>query len=407
MRPDLIMDHWQSQIMPGRPTRIYLTITTQEIQPYEIHSIGANIISSFVIARMANIPANIQQMMNRLDSKVDLNPYYRLQLKGPTVEVGKEFYKQIGQWLSNVLSAYKSIREPQSMAVVPIVTERLTKYIRTLPTSFKSDMVFRKILHQALMNCPSKSENVLYKGFITITSMEDLYRVAFGRTNDHLGVRDPLSLVERATILHILYGVEGLGELLVNLLHSIFDKHNKHMLEYDEIDEYELPDITLKELSNRSNTAMVEKVSAILEDENRMIQLPLHGTALALFKDAIKTVNPHFYKDIEAGKLVSYRNTHRVTLNRALNTMHEHPLFFTPNRLLNSTVEHNVNINSRWYNTRNGATLKKIFRNKRPNRTNKNSSGSLNNNNKRNNKRNKKNNVTRRQRRNAMLNRNL
>jgi hypothetical protein len=354
---------------------------------------------------MANIPTDIQETMNRLNSRVDLNPYYRLQIKGPTAEIGKEFYKQIGQWLSNVQSAYKSIREPQHMAIVPIVTARLTKYIRSLPTSFKTDMVFRKILHQALMNCPSKSENVLYKGFITINSMEDLYRVAFGRTNDHLGVRDPLSLVERAAILNIMYRIEGLNELLVNLLHSIFDKHNKYMLEYDGIDEYELPDITLKELSDRSNTAMVEKVSAILEDENLMIQLPLHGTALALFKDAIKTVNPNFHKDIEAGKLVAYRNTHRTKLNRTLNTLHENPLFFTPNRLLDATVEHNINIHPRWYeNTRNGAKLKKIFNNKRPNRTNKQSNGSLNNNNKRNKKNNK---ATRRQRRNTLLNRNL
>jgi hypothetical protein len=337
-----------------------------------------------------------------------MNEYDWIRVQGKYEEMGRECYKQIGQWLENVHFAYKSFEEPQYIAVVPIVTSRLTRYIQSLPADFVSSDEFRAILHHALANCPTVHENILYDGLDKIESIDDLYVVAFGEIEDyHPRIRAPLSLIERATILNILYGIDGLNKALVQILHDIFEKHTQHMLGYEGYEEYELPDITLKELSDRSNMNIVEAISDILQEEHDQIDLRMHGTALALFKDAIKTVNPHFYKDVETGKVTAHRNAHRSKLNRTLNTMHEHPLFFTPNRLLNSTVQHNVNINSRWYNSRNGATLKKIIRNKRSNRTNKRSNGSLNNNNKRNNKRNKKNNVTRRQRRNAMLNRNL
>jgi hypothetical protein len=355
---------------------------------------------------MSNEPTDIQYIINLRNSDLRMNEYDWVRAQGKYETIGREFYKQIGQWLQNVHFAYKSIGEPQYMVIVPIVTARLNKYILSLPADFISSDVFRNILNHALNNCPNIHENILTSGLDSdIESIDDLYIIAFGETQDYNPpIREPLSLIERASILNILYGIDGLNKALVQILHGIFDEHMEHMLGYEGYEEYELPDITLEELNDRSNIDMPERITDILNEEHDQMYLRMHGSVLALFKDAIKTINPYFYKDIETGKLSAHRNAHRSKLNRTLNTLHENPLFYTPNRLLNSTVKHNVNINSRWYNTRNGATLKKIFRNKRINRTNKNTSESLNNNNKRNKKNNK---ATRRQRRNKILNKNL
>jgi hypothetical protein len=135
-------------------------------------------------------------------------------------------------------------------------------------------------------------------------------------------------------------------------------------------------------------------------DEDSFSKPYQNSLVIALFNDAIKTNSPQLYKDIQTGKLTAQRNAHRERLNRTLNTMHNNPLFYTPDHLLNSTIQHNVNIHPAWNeHTYRGSTLKNIFRNKRSNR-NKNSK-SLNNNNRGNNKNNK---TTRRQHRNRMLN---
>lgn len=345
---------------------------------------------------MANATTELQQFMNVRNSNVRMNEYDWIRVQGKFATIGREFYQQLAQWIENVHFAYKSIDEPQYMAVVPIVTARLTTYIQSLPVGFTSNKVFRNIVRHALENCPTIDENIILSGFDDIESIDDLYVVAFGEIQDYRPrIREPLSLIERASMLHILYGIDGMNRALVKILHDIFDEHTRHMLEYEGYEEYELPTIGLEEINNRSNMYVAEEITDILNEEHDQTNLRLHGSALALFSDAINKVNPYFYNDIQTGKLSAHRIAHRAQLNRTLNTMHEHPLFYTPNRLLNSTIKHNVAINSRWYHTRNGATLKKIFDNKRPNRTN-------------NNKRNKKNNkATRKQRRNTMLNRHL